>query len=425
MSDYSIAPINPIDPKQNEAYRDWLSNRITSFIQEGKLKNNEELLFDLDALKMRHLLSIGGTAASAIYGVNPYKTAKDVYEEMLQIVPPFKGNYLTRRGQALERLVAIRAAELMRSPVFLPAQSSLWMKFCIDATTWQRADIENPAGGPEEFIIQNPLKMFSCQIDALVENSRGHLVILECKTASRNPTIKGGGRLWGTGIEDWTEKGFIYDKTQGCADEPQGHMAIPYHYYVQVQWQLLCLRLQAVERGHEDGAPEFDYTYAYVAADIAGCPDVRVYAVNQDLELQYKLAHAAIAFMESNVMAQEPPLCLNYAADPIGTITKAERAAGQVTADADFMKAHREYNELLQKIDDLKDQAEEIKQQLVARMDETAEGLNEVLNEKGELLLKRTSYKRTSFDQKAMRQDHPDLYHEYAKTTEQTRVTIY
>lgn len=49
---------------------------------------------------------LGATDIAAILGVDPYKTALDVYNEKLGLVPSFAGNKQTERGQKLEDVAA-------------------------------------------------------------------------------------------------------------------------------------------------------------------------------------------------------------------------------------------------------------------------------------------------------------------------------
>lgn len=49
---------------------------------------------------------IGGSDIGAILGVNPYKTALDVYREKIGEAEPFEGNQHTRRGTRLEQIAA-------------------------------------------------------------------------------------------------------------------------------------------------------------------------------------------------------------------------------------------------------------------------------------------------------------------------------
>lgn len=54
---------------------------------------------------------LGATDMAAILGVDEYKTALDVYNEKLGLVPPFEGNNQTKRGQKLEDIAAQEYAE--------------------------------------------------------------------------------------------------------------------------------------------------------------------------------------------------------------------------------------------------------------------------------------------------------------------------
>jgi len=71
-----------------------------------EIKTNDRAEF----LKER-LSGLGGTDASAIAGLNPYKTALDVYLEKRQLVDPPEENEAMYWGSALEPVVAERYAK--------------------------------------------------------------------------------------------------------------------------------------------------------------------------------------------------------------------------------------------------------------------------------------------------------------------------
>ncbi len=401
-------------------YQNWLSERLDTL--KLQLPEDTDRISGEDALKLRHLISIGGTAASAIYGANPYRTAYDVYQEMAEEAQPFEGNYVTRRGLALERLVALRASEIMGRPLFMPStQSHINLHMGYEKVIWERIDKDDD----EEFSERYFLDMFSCQIDALTEQEDGKLQILECKTALRNPTLKGGNRLWGTGIEQFTDKSYVCDKYQGTAYEPDGCMPIPYHYYIQVQWQMLYLELQEQMSKRADGAPEYNTQSAMLAVDIAGSNDVRIYAIYKDAQLQQKLLQAATSFMFNNIMPMSPPLTFSVVAEPLKVVAPEDKSEAVLEADDTFINNYQEYRQYVDKIDELQEQAKQFKERLVAAIEQTGDQYKEVVDSQGQLLLKRTAYQTTKFNQQQFKKDHPELFAKYCDKSEQTRVNIY
>ncbi len=416
--------------QQDKEYRDWLAERISNFktpLPENRARITGEL-----ALRLRHLISIGGTAVSAIFGANPYRTAHDVYLEMTEQTEPFNGNYVTRRGLALEQLVAKRAAEILNRPLFMPASgSTLDLKFGIESTHWVRVDLDKDMLLEHEDFEENfMLSMFSCQIDALTETPEGKLQILECKTASRNPINKeDGGRLWGKGIDACSNGTLIFDEKEAQACLPEQTMPIPYHYFLQVQWQLFCLQSaidEQIRQGLRDADDiEYDFSKALLAADVAGSNDIRIYVIPRDSIVQQDLLYAAYSFFKDNIMKNQPPLQHSVVANPLPVIAEQSRESTQVEADASFLTTHRRYKNLLKDISFLEEQANLLKEQMIASLNETGEQYKEVLDTDGSLLLKRTSYKSNKFNQKDFKKDHPELFRKYSGQTEQTRVTIY
>lgn len=425
----SIQQLDQEEPTHIDEYRKWLGQRLSTL----KVKLPEDRMHitgDL-ALRLRHILSIGGTAVSAIFGANPYRTAYEVYQEMNEEAEPFQGNYVTRRGIALEQLVAKRAAEILNRPLFMPAPDSyLDLKFGTESTHWIRVDLDKDALLEHEDFVENTLlSMYSCQIDALTETKDGKLQILECKTASRNPLVKEGGRLWGKGIDDCTGDNLIYEAKEAYASIPNETMPIPFHYFLQVQWQLLCLENMVndqTRRGIRDEDDyEYDFSQALLAADIAGSNDVRIYVIPRDSIVQQDLLFAAYSFFKDNIMKKEPPSVFSVVATPLPVVAAQCREDDQVEANAEFLHKHLCYKSILKDIDNLKSQADKLKEQMLQSLIETGEQYKEVLDTDGSVLLKRTTYKTNKFNQSGFKKDHPDLFREYMGQTEQTRVTIY
>ncbi len=415
---------------QENEYRQWLAQRLSTL--KTKLPEDRAHITGELALRLRHLISIGGTAVSAIFGANPYRTAYDVWQEMTEQTKPFQGNYVTRRGIALEQLVAKRAAEILNRPLFMPAPDScLDLKFGIEYVHWIRVDLDKDLLLEHEDFIENVmLSMFSCQIDALTETSDGKLQILECKTASRNPINKeDGSRLWGKGIEACSNDTLIFDEKEAQACMPAESMPIPYHYFLQVQWQMLCLEQmvkEQIRQGLRDKDDiQYDFSQALLAADIAGSNDVRIYVIPRDSIVQQDLMFAAYSFFQNNIIKNEPPSIFKVVGTPLPVVAEQAREQTQVEADANFLELHRKYKNLQTDIAFLQEQANKFKEQMIACLLETGEQYKEVLDTDGSLLLKRTSYKTSKFNQKDFKKDHPELFKQYSGQTEQTRVTIY
>lgn len=65
---------------------------------------------------------IGSSSIAAVAGVDPYRTADDVFQEILGLTPPFSGNEATLWGDNLEPLIRKEAAKRIGFPVKKPSK---------------------------------------------------------------------------------------------------------------------------------------------------------------------------------------------------------------------------------------------------------------------------------------------------------------
>jgi len=80
----------------------------------------------------------------------------------------------------------------------------------------------------------------------------------------------------------------------------------------------------------------------------------------------------------------------------------------------------REYREIQAEIKTLKEQADAIKQQMIAKMDK----LNSEVETAGEFTVRWGAYQSTRFDTKKFKEAQPELYSEYVTQTVATRFTV-
>ena len=390
------------------AYAAWRRGRIEELTKDLDL--NEIALGGEEALLLRHGFSIGGTTASAIIGYNPYATAEDAYKTLTGPLQGHSGNYLTMRGLALETAIARRAAALLNRTLYTPSYSTT-VGYWQNRAHWYE---DNASGTGTRQVFFDDLDFFhmSCQIDALLSSSNG-FTICECKTANHNPKRKdnSGLNLWGKGL-GLNDYGDVIEDQEVTE---KGRPVIPDHYYFQVQWQLLMLRiLNALAQ-----VPGYNADHAFLAADIAGNTDVRLYKIEADLDVQTWMFSTSLYFMANNVMAGSPPVkAVNIV--PELEVSDAER--GVVIADATFLADLEHYYQLVAQGKEFTEQADALKEQLIARLGEKGTEVKDPNTEK--VLLRRSTYSRSSFDTKALANDHPDLYRKYMTKKQTTRISF-
>ena len=135
------------------------------------------------------LKGLGGSDIGAVVGVNPYKSAHDVYNEKLGLVEPFAGNEFTDFGNRLESVILDWYAENTDHSIITPEPGAA------------------PRVHPEhEWMRGLP--------DGIIECSSGPIGIIEAKTAH-----------WRT-ADQWGEKG---------TDQ------VPSSYFVQCAWYMAII----------------------------------------------------------------------------------------------------------------------------------------------------------------------------------------
>lgn len=220
----------------------------------------------------------------------------------------------------------------------------------------------------------------TCQVDATI-SYQGQNVPCEIKTTGR----KSGD--WGKGCEV-SEDGTIL-KEDGI---------IPFYYYVQCQKQLWAT-----------GA-EFMFL---LCRELAWCKDT-VYLIRKDAEIIKAIHQSEDDFFINHILPKIPP------------VVQQEEVANDVAQDGVIYKEDlTEKTVRLAKLDaqakDLKAQIEELTAQIL----EQAQAYKKIVDANGMLLAsisKRSGSK--TFDSKKFKEDQPDLYKQYLKTSDKTSYSL-
>lgn len=383
----------------DEQYQNWLAQQNIS----------NEALDDktyLHQLHLRHRLSIGGTAASVIAGANPYRSVRALYEEMLGLNEPFEGNYVTRRGEALESLVAARAGEILHREILLPK----FTRYLPDENKTEVIFKPIKEQGNEQAKVIKELLGYSfitAQLDSLAVEDNGALTIIECKTARRNATKKDGTKAWGIPLA-FNDYGQVINGVDG----EQAH--IPEYYFSQVQWQLMLVKMMQ-RRALLNNL--FNDTYAYVAVDIAGADDVAIYKVYADPNHQELLLQSASIFLTEHLFKQVPPV--DYL-----TIDRPEpinpNEPNVLSAKRDFMDMLLEYKELDKEIKELSERHSDLKSSLEKSLGDKEEVI--LIDEHGSKVAEKRKVTTKRLDTAALRNENPEIYKQFLKTTTSYRV---
>lgn len=398
-----------------EQYDRWRSNRVKEL--ESEIWGKEYDTYGERSLHARHLLTIGGTAAAAIAGFSSFATPADIFNTMTGRTEPFKGNYATRRGNALEQLVATRASELLQCDMYCPSVATYFPEYNLNKARVvlearnlpQTPDFEASLSAHEE---NYAVSFITAQIDSLLYDGTV-FTICECKTAAQNPQQKDGQRLWG----------------EGCTITASGHIIedddrIPISYIAQVQWQLLLLELLNTGYGRGDlwqGEPlHYNTAYAYVACDIAGKNDIRIYKINRDEQMQLEMVQAVSTFLLTYLIKDQAPPSFEIAAQ---TLAVTEPDTKVAVADKSFLEYYAEYISRKALLESLNEAIDDAKKHMLAALPVDATAVITPVDNK--VLLRRTPYKRTTLDTKGLANKYPDIYKEFTHKETYHRVTFF
>lgn len=286
-------------------------------------------------------MGITGTDAGSICGLNPYKSAMQVFIDKTSDVTESSDNEAMRQGRDLEEYVARRFCEATGKKV------RRINAICISE--------EHP------FMLAD--------FDRLIVGERAGL---ECKTVSAYSSDK-----WKNG-------------------------AIPLHYQLQVQ--------------HYLAVSGFDTWY--IAALILGREFI-IHKIERDEELIENLVTIEKRFWEQNILAGFMP-------DPDGSddcskmiaemYFKSDREKTiQLLGCNDLLYRRQELDELIKKLD--KEKAE-IEQKIKLEMQDAAYATTD------DFRVSWTSFDQTRLDSKKLKEEQPEIYEKYSKTSSSRRFTV-
>lgn len=310
-----------------------------------------------DVIGRLHLTRIGGSVTPAILGLSRWQSPYDVYLKMTGHIEPYTNNFVFERGHACEWFVAEQACELLKAGLF-------------------KGDIVKDKNRPWSI----------SQIDAYASYD-GRIRPLECKVTSNNAEGE-DGRDFGRGCQ-FNENGEILTEDD----------LIPVEYFIQCQKQMML-------SGRDD--------YMFLAVWLTFENRVRVFKIKYDKEICKKIVEAEDDFLFNHVMCKDATGLVQE------TYTKPETnlIKGKVfNADLDFENRCRKYNAITKQISALKNEQEEIKKELLAKMQDCTVALN---GDK-EKLLSLTQIKTQRFDSKKFANEHADLYGNYLKESSSVR----
>lgn len=286
-------------------------------------------------------MGITGTDAGSICGLNPYKSAMQVFIDKTLDVTESSDNEAMRQGRDLEEYVARRFCEATGKKV------RRINAICISE--------EHP------FMLAD--------FDRLIVGERAGL---ECKTVSAYSSDK-----WANG-------------------------KIPLHYQLQVQHYLAVSGFDAW----------------YIAALILGSKFI-IHKIERDEELIENLITIEKRFWEQNVLAGVMP-------DPDGSddcskmiaemYFKSDREKTiQLLGCNELLYRRQELDELIKKLDKEKS---EIEQKIKMEMQDAAYATTD------DFRVSWTSFDQTRLDSKKLKEEQPEIYEKYSKTSSSRRFSV-
>lgn len=252
-------------------------------------------------------LGIGGTDLGVILGLSPYKTALELWSELISGEPSKSRDMLHLRfGQHAESFIA---REYERCS--------------------QMFTVEHPAtifhsehgfmfGHVDRFVLESPDT--PAVVDGVITANR----ILECKTAST------------FNKSDWGESG---------TDQ------VPPAYLVQCAWYMAMT-----------GCSQADL------AVLIGNSEFRVYCIKRDLELENLLLEHAKRFWFDHVLSHTPPAAINV--QDASLLFPKELAGQSVEASEDLIKCVQAYQDGCSRSQVLSEECERLKLKILCFMGE-------------------------------------------------------
>lgn len=331
------------------------------YIENKNLFSTAEVIFDTreDTEDRKTWLStrcnsIGGSEIGTIAGFSSYGSAFTVYNEKLGLVEKFKGNIHTKFGSRMEPLIR----------------------------EWIQDDFERETN-VKLHTFEYPFMMLDKEINYFSANIDGLGILEDSYTYWENGDtgeIKyiPKGELFGLEIKTGSE----FMKKMWAGEE------IPDSYYCQVQWYM--------------GITGLNY---FLIIYLLG-KEVKWKVVPRNNDDIKALREIGNDFWNNHIIPKIAP-------DPTGTRKETEQINEQQNLeDSDINITNNKlsiYKELSDKIKELQQQQELIKQQIFLEMGDNSKGSD------GNLNIKRFEVKRDNIDTKMLKNKYPKVYEEVLK----------
>lgn len=303
----------------------------------------------------RRSCGLGGSDIGTVMGVNPYKTAFELWQEKTGKKDRFKGNNATEWGHRLEDLVAKKFGEL---------------------TGWQVKRVNN------QFKLKSEPWLLG-NIDRMIFKDGHKFAILECKTANA--------------YSDWGDDCWFDNNKENAAykDSFVGADSIPKSYYLQCQHYMLVTGVHM----------------CYLAVLIGG-QNFKIFSVPYNQTIADLIRQIGAAFWFDNVIAdREPERVYKDYFDP----TEKRLTAKCVSNEYDVFYAIskiKQIKRIKERLDSKKEQYE-----LVLLKNLGADG-NILLSADGSRQLATfKSTVKNGFDTDKFKTENPKLYNKYKKQT--------
>lgn len=236
--------------KYTDIYNTWLEEQTA---KAKKVFTNPftNVIEDEDMVTFRHKLYIGGSTDATIMGVNPYRSAKDEYESIVNLTTN-DDRFAYRRGHALEPFVANEFSLIKRKKI--KEGRTFWGDDF--GSTWSMAQVD-----------------FLCDFDDQTDTP------IEIKVCSVNPNEDDGSKGFGKGCQfnELGEEIYVDD-------------TIPTYYMIQCQKQLWLTKRD----------------YMYLACWLTYENKIRVYKITRNDDIIAKIKEAEIDFLFNHVIPQVP-----------------------------------------------------------------------------------------------------------------------
>lgn len=296
-------------PNLIEQYNTWADDTEKRLFP--RYANSEGVFNDALLIPYMHLTHIGGSTVSALMGVNKWKSASDVYDEMTGAKDTSKQehSFILERGHACEKFIWQQASQLLHEDIH---EGNIMVS---DDRPWSM-----------------------CQFDALTADGTP----VECKCVSFNYEGE-DGKEWGNGS-------LINDNGEIVQEDD----LIPVSYFIQCQKQLDFSQKDVM----------------YLAAWLTFETKIRIFVIHRDEEMIKKIREVEDDFIENNILAGKRPEDIVSEEKSTSFTEGKSEVATQYTIDL----VHQ-YNERNAQLKELQATVDELKKQVEAQLHDDVSAL--------------------------------------------------